>query len=29
MHAKIEKVGEMTVQVTRRKEALPPPAPTV
>jgi len=28
MHAKIEKVGEMTVQVTRRKEALPPPAPT-
>jgi 2-keto-4-pentenoate hydratase/2-oxohepta-3-ene-1,7-dioic acid hydratase in catechol pathway len=29
MHAKIEKVGEMTVAVTRRTEALPPPAPSV
>lgn len=28
MHARVEKVGEMTVAVTRRKEALPPPAPT-
>ena len=28
MHAKIEKVGEMTVQVTRRTQALPPPAPS-
>jgi 2-keto-4-pentenoate hydratase/2-oxohepta-3-ene-1,7-dioic acid hydratase in catechol pathway len=28
MHAKIEKVGEMTVAVTRRTQALPPPAPT-
>ena len=27
VHAKIEKVGEMTVAITRRKEALPPPAP--
>jgi 2,4-diketo-3-deoxy-L-fuconate hydrolase len=29
MHAKIERVGEMTVAVTRRSEPLPPPAPAV
>ena len=27
MHAKIEQIGEMTVQIVRRKEPLPPPAP--
>ena len=27
MHAKIEKVGEMTVAITRRTQPLPPPAP--
>lgn len=29
MHAKVEKVGEMTVAVTRRTAPLPPPAPSV
>ncbi len=28
MHAKVEKVGEMTVQIVRRTAPLPPPAPT-
>jgi 2-keto-4-pentenoate hydratase/2-oxohepta-3-ene-1,7-dioic acid hydratase in catechol pathway len=28
MHAKIEKIGEMSVQVVRRNAKLPPPAPT-
>lgn len=28
MYARIEQVGEMTVQVVRRSEPLPPPAPT-
>ena len=28
MHAKVEKVGEMSVQIVRRKEPLPPPAPS-
>lgn len=29
MHAKIERVGEMTIAVTRRTAPLPPPAPAV
>jgi 2-keto-4-pentenoate hydratase/2-oxohepta-3-ene-1,7-dioic acid hydratase in catechol pathway len=29
MHARIEKIGEMTVAVARRTEPLPPPAPAV
>ena len=28
MHAKVEKVGEMTVQIVRRTAPLPPPAPS-